>query len=149
MRVIASFVGGTPVENKRCGKYRPGLLPSGRFARRPSRILLRTICRSRQAASDRSPPRGVQVCCHLVGVQLADSLGDPFGKIRTANSPIRENEGCRRVGALARHSLQSGLREDNRELAGFSRGFQPSTTRVRISADCVAEREEFEPPVQV
>jgi len=35
------------------------------------------------------------------------------------------------------------------KLARFSRGFQQTTARVRISPDCVAEREGFEPSIQV
>jgi len=42
------------------------------------------------------------------------------------------------------HSLQCGSRGEIRELAGFSRGFQRTTARVRISTDCVAERKTFE-----
>jgi hypothetical protein len=62
---------------------------------------------------------------------------------RTATSPAREN-GCRRVGALAVHSLQSGTRKEKRKLAGISRGFQRTTASVRNTSDCVAEGEGFE-----
>jgi len=46
------------------------------------------------------------------------------------------------VGVRQRYrviKLQSGSREENRELAGFSRGFQRTPARVRIGADYVAE----------
>jgi aryl-alcohol dehydrogenase-like predicted oxidoreductase len=62
----------------------------------------------------------------------------PEARNRTAHSPIREDQGLSVRSGRRVHSLQCGWRLENRELAGFSRGFQRTAARVRIGADCVA-----------
>lgn len=50
-----------------------------------------------------------------------------------------DNEGFSLRSGWRVHFLQCGSKREIRELAGFSRGFQRTTTTVRASQDCVAE----------
>src|SRR5580658_4945139 len=88
--------------------------------------------------------------------QAAERPSLPLGRlvgitvVKQANSrESRESEGCTRAGAAAGHFLRSSFWAEKRRSAPISRNFQRNSPEFLCASDYMAEREGFEPSIQV
>jgi hypothetical protein len=96
--------------------------------------------------------------CESDKSQLADAESPASDRIAFAQCPLEtglrkcppeKSKDSDRLRCWAVRSLQSGLHRNNREIRAFFAYFVSRGAEFLCSSDCVAERQGFEPSVQV